>query len=119
MRSDESGEWIVDIPNPIRVSNGLKGISPEMQLIILDKFRLDLNVNGMNMFALEKAKWLGVGLAEYRFRKDPELLVRLFFFFSGKRVVVVLSAYNKKSDPSRNRQQREIAKAKALMSKHR
>jgi len=97
----------------------LDGLTDLQIATVLAYFRDDLADHGTEIFAQGKAKWLGGGLAEYRFRRNPELLVRLFFFLSGKRLVVVLSGYNKKRDPSDSRQQREISTARKLMRKYR
>ncbi|MGB2710827.1 MAG: hypothetical protein WBC33_04865 [Conexibacter sp.] len=75
-------------------------------------------------------KQLGDGLFEFRLRHDAaeilrslgkparseagheRILLRVFCHAYGDRIVLLLGGYDKGSDPSRTRQQREIAEAR-------
>jgi len=46
-----------------------------------------------------------------------KILVRVFCSFQGGKLIVLLSAYDKKSDDSPSRQREEIAKANRILSK--
>jgi hypothetical protein len=61
----------------------------------------------MHMFADERP-----GLAP-----DPEsILLRVFVHFHGRRVVLLLSGYDKQDDASKKRQEKEIAFARKCLS---
>ena len=45
---------------------------------------------------------------------DRSVLLRVFCTFHGDKIVLLYHGYNKKTDPSEKRQQREIAKARKL-----
>ena len=109
--------WKVEFVDFGALAKSLKKTGPAQIRESLRVLRLDLETNGLNVFASDKAKWLGGGLAEYRYRQDPSILIRLFFFVYGNRCFIVLSAYNKKRDSSHSRQQAEIAKARKIMDK--
>jgi putative component of toxin-antitoxin plasmid stabilization module len=55
------------------------------------------------------------GLFEFRISSGATL-VRVFFTFKRNHVMVLLGAYDKGSDPSRKRQQQEIAIARKRMA---
>ena len=48
-----------------------------------------------------------------------ERLLRIFLTFHGRRVILLLHGYNKGSDDSRHRQQREIREAKRRLKQWR
>ena len=45
---------------------------------------------------------------------DRSVLLRVFCTFHGNKIVLLYHGYNKKTDPSTKRQQREIQKARKL-----
>lgn len=82
-----------------------------------------------------KSEWgdpLGGGLYEFRIRQslhairtwgdstpsqaatgeDRKVLIRIFLAFHGSKIVLLFHGYDKKRDPSKKRQQKEIAKAR-------
>ena len=92
-----------------------------------------LQVYGIDICSGEWGKPLGEGLYEFRIRKslrtilvsagldapeaagtDRNVLLRVFCTFHGDKIVLLYHGYNKKTDPSAKRQQREIAKARKL-----
>lgn len=90
-----------------------------------------LTRHGPELCKTEWMKPLGDGLYEFRIRHDAteiaarfgqepstlparpaSILVRVFCHFYGDRVVLLLSGYDKGRDPSRKRQDKEIALAR-------
>ena len=61
-------------------------------------------------------KSLGQGLYEMRLRRNPGLLVRIFFCVEGN-VLVILSAYDKKAHDSPTYQNEQIRNARTLMKR--
>ena len=109
--------WTVEFIDFAAVTKALKKISVQERSVALRALVFDLETYGLTVFASDRAKWLGSGLAEFRYRKDPGVLLRFFFFIDGTRCFIVLSAYDKKREPSHSRQQAEIAKARKIMDK--
>lgn len=93
-----------------------------------------LQVRGIDVCAGEWGKPLGGGLYEFRIRRslqailkeagssipddlagiDRQVLLRVFCTFYGQRVVLSYSGYDKRKDPSRKRQDREVARARKI-----
>lgn len=92
-----------------------------------------LQICGIDICSGEWGKPLGDGLYEFRIRKslrtilanagldapeaaatDRSVLLRVFCTFHGDKIVLLYHGYNKKTDPSKKRQQREIAKARKI-----
>jgi hypothetical protein len=92
-----------------------------------------LQIYGIDICSGEWGKPLGEGLYEFRIRKslriilvsagldapgeagvDRSVLLRVFCTFHGDKIVLLHHGYNKKTDPSEKRQQREIAKARKI-----
>lgn len=91
--------------------------------------------NGMDLCRTEWMKALGEGVYEFRIRHDaPEIharfageasastptrvpiLLRVFCHFHGSKIALLLCGYDKGSDPSPKRQQKEIAKARTNLT---
>jgi len=95
--------------------------------------------HGLEVCRSEWGKQLGGGLAEFRLRHDereilarddvpesdlpkpsPEkILLRVFFHAHGKRVILLLSGYDKGARPSARHQHREIERARAHLKEWR
>ena len=94
-----------------------------------------LAVRGLELVRTEWLRALGEGLHEFRVRHDadeivhmvggevasgteaPEaVLLRVFVHFHGARVILLIGGYDKGSDPSERRQQREIRVARRLLT---
>jgi putative component of toxin-antitoxin plasmid stabilization module len=93
-----------------------------------------LEAHGIDICSGEWGKPLGEGLYEFRVRRslnailaeagaelpadlagtDRQVLLRVFCTFHGRKIVLLYSGYNKKTDTSEKRQQREIAKARKI-----
>jgi putative component of toxin-antitoxin plasmid stabilization module len=96
--------------------------------VIVLKAAIDfvLAEHGIDICRSNWGKPLGGGLYEFRVRKAPSdsgiagssrpVLLRLFCTFTGNQVVVLLGGYDKGREPSRGRQQKEINRARKLLS---
>ena len=90
-----------------------------------------LRAHGIDVCHTEYGRHLGHGLFEFRLRHDeaelrrrlrPDLpparaevasvLLRVLCHAYGSRIILLLAAYDKGADPSKRRQQREIATAR-------
>lgn len=91
-----------------------------------------LAVRGIDLVGTEWLKPLGQGLHEFRVRHSgleiahmfagesadhiprsgESVLLRVFVHFHGRRIILLLSGYDKGADPSSRRQRREIAAAR-------
>ncbi|MDP9259496.1 MAG: hypothetical protein M3Q31_23500 [Actinomycetota bacterium] len=92
-----------------------------------------LGTMGISVGGTQFGKQLGDGLCEFRLRYNlaelghrfegtvapadapdspEEILLRVFFHAYGDRIVLLLHGYDKGADPSKRRQQREIAEAR-------
>ena len=50
---------------------------------------------------------------------SEKILLRVFFCTAGRKIILLLSAYDKGRDDSESRQQREIARARNLLARYR
>lgn len=103
------------------------------QAVLLAAIEHVLQIYGIDICAGEWGKSLGAGLYEFRVRKslhtilenarvqlsrqpgdDQSVLLRVFCTFHGNKIVLLYHGYNKKTDSSEKRQQREIRRARKL-----
>jgi len=115
MESSAGVTWTVEFHDFEAVEKALKRLTVTQLAEAVIGLKTDLEVFGIDLFEFASARWLGGGLAEYRHRRSPDVLVRFFFCFRDGKCIVVLSAYDKKRSPSKNRQQLEIANARKIM----
>jgi hypothetical protein len=92
---------------------------------------------GLDVVETEYGKPLGGGLYEFRLRwtaaevrnkagrvsdpaaaKSENIKLRVFFCTAGRKIILLLSGYDKGRDTSGRRQDREIARARKLMTAH-
>ena len=111
---DSEVVWKVEFVDFPKFRKSLKRLSTKEFLGLLSTLTTDLSELGLSLFKSDKAKWLGNGLAEYRYRLDPNVLVRCFFVIQDEQIFLILSSYDKKRDSSAKRQQREIALAREI-----
>lgn len=78
----------------------------------------DLTLFGVDVTATPAGKWLGAGLAEYRYRQHPSVLVRVFIGFQPGRVIVVLGAYDKLRFTAKRYQSQQIARARKVLAEY-
>lgn len=74
-----------------------------------------LEAQGLNLLTTNRAKSLGHGLFELRIRRDPDVLVRIFFTLVHPSRLVIVGGYNKKRDSSEIKQRREIKAARKII----
>ena len=92
---------------------------------------------GLAVVETEFGKALGGGLYEFRLRwsagevqrkvegvsaetaaKAEKIMLRVFFCTSGRKIILLLSGYDKARDPGETRQGREISRARKLLAAH-
>lgn len=114
-------------------------LSVQKQAAFVAAVRLVLGRRGPSIVETEYGKALGDGLYELRVRwsaaeiqhkiaglpaeeigRAPEaILLRVFFCTAGRRIILLLSGYDKARDASTRRQEREIARARKLLTAYR
>jgi putative component of toxin-antitoxin plasmid stabilization module len=111
----------------------LLSLSEYEQAVLVAAIEYVLRVYGVNICEGEWGRPLGDGLYEFRVKKslgalldtagvdvlrrpgdDQKVLLRVFCAFHGNKIVLLYHGYDKKRDPSKKRQQREINKARKL-----
>jgi hypothetical protein len=110
-------------------------LSPTKKAAFLAAVEVVLTAQGINVASNEFGKALGGGLYELRIRQTateirqrvaglppdevdspPEaVLLRVFFCTAGRKIILLMSGYDKGANPSERRQNREIENARRLM----
>lgn len=113
-------------------------LAPYEQAVVEAALTTVLAVHGIAAFDGGWGKPLGGGLYEFRIQRSLEAIltlaqaerstdakararvsIRIFCTFHGDKIVLLLHGYDKGRDPSARRQQKEIAKARAMLKKWR
>lgn len=113
-------------------------LAPYEQAVAEAALTTVLAVHGISAFDGGWGKPLGGGLYEFRIQRSLEAIltlaggepptearagarvsIRIFCTFHGDKVVLLLHGYDKGRDPSARRQQKEIARARAMLTKWR
>ena len=111
-----------------------RGVDPYVQAVVDVVLTHVVEPRGIDLLGTSWCRSLGDGLFEIRVRQSLQavrsrgaapgtrpqtrtgdrrtVLLRLFVTFHGRRVVLLLHAYDKGRDPSERRQRREIARAR-------
>jgi putative component of toxin-antitoxin plasmid stabilization module len=116
------------------VETWMDGLSAQKYAALLAAINRRLAVEGMGLSGTPWLTPIGNGLYEFRIRisaaqiermygdadeklpaETEKILLRVFVTFYGNRVVLLLDGYDKATDPSEKRQQREIATAYKLL----
>jgi hypothetical protein len=115
----------------------LRGLSPIQRRAIGVAMAEILQAEGIGVCRGPYGKQLGDGLFEFRLRHDAaeilrslgkpfraepgseRVLLRVFCYAHGDRVILLLGGYDKGADPSRRRQQREIEIARSRLTDYR
>jgi len=127
--ADESGR------EPCRAWMGT--LTRQKRIALEEAIRLVLARRGLAVVETEFGKALGGGLYEFRLRwsaaevqrkvegvsaetaaKAEKIMLRVFFCTSGRKIILLLSGYDKARDPGKTRQGREIAQARRLLTAH-
>lgn len=113
-------------------------LAPYEQAVVEAALTTVLAVHGIAAFDGGWGKPLGGGLFEFRIQRSLESIltlagaepliearsgarvsIRIFCTFHGDKIVLLLHGYDKGRDPSARRQQKEIARARAMLKKWR
>lgn len=139
--ADASGGWAVEFYSddsgrePCR--EWAENLSPQKKAAFQAVLRLVLIPRGLDIVGSEYGKALGQGLYELRIRwtaaevahkvtgLDPaevgppeKILLRVFFCTAGRKIILLMSGYDKADDPSERRQNREIQRARKMITAH-
>ena len=104
--------WTIVFANRPDFDAFVKKLPDEHQEAVSEAIAVELANNGPAICNRSLGKALGGKLYEMRLRRNPEMLLRIFFGVHKNRVVVVLGGYDKKSDSSEKRQAKEIRDAR-------
>lgn len=124
--------WKIDVEGVFE--RNVKRFPQYEQAVLFAAVEHVLKPMGTDVCSTEWGKNLGQGLYEFRIRKSlnaileefarveedyvhpagsgRQVLLRAFFVVSGRQIILLLSAYDKRKDPSPKRQRREIARAR-------
>jgi len=137
--ADGSGNWTVEFyqddsgREPCR--EWAENLSSQKRAAFQAVLRLVLIPRGLDIVGSEYGKALGQGLYELRIRwtaaevahkitgLDPaevgppeKILLRVFFCTAGRKMILLMSGYDKADDPSERRQNREIQRARKMIT---
>ncbi|HXW87127.1 MAG TPA: hypothetical protein VEJ42_02610 [Streptosporangiaceae bacterium] len=137
--ADRSGSWTVEFyqddsgREPCR--EWAESLSSQKRAAFQAVLRLVLIPRGLDIVGSEYGKALGQGLYELRIRwtasevahkvsgldvaevGTPEkILLRVFFCTAGRKIILLMSGYDKADDPSERRQNREIQRARKMIT---
>jgi phage-related protein len=107
--------WTIELSSDDVLDSLFGEISQKQIQYIRDHALRRLKENGLNLLGTNHAKALSGGLYELRVRRDPELMVRIFFTLIHPSRLVIVGGYNKKRDPSDLKQRREIKAARRVI----
>ncbi|MSO27963.1 MAG: hypothetical protein EXQ60_07905 [Candidatus Nanopelagicales bacterium] len=98
----------------------LNDLSPSKRELVARFVSASIEVRGPMLLGTPLPKSLGSGLCELRIRGrltgvGQDALLRVFVHFHGSQQVLILGGYDKGRDPSKRRQQREIATARGRL----
>jgi putative component of toxin-antitoxin plasmid stabilization module len=128
------GQWTSETESAF--DRWFSSLGPYKQAVLSAAIENVLEVYGMDICSMEWGKNLGGGLYEFRIRQslhavmtfgnvdsakakpgeDQTVLLRVFITFHGEKVVLLMSGYDKGKDNSDKRQNKEIAKARSLLT---
>lgn len=106
--------WQVVFLNENKYLKLIAKFSRAQQKDTTEKLMTLLGVNGPGVISTGHGKALGKGLYEFKFESPPEILLRFFFVVRDQKVVLILSAYDKKANDSKTWQNRQILAARKL-----
>ena len=107
--------WIVEYANADCLRDLQRDTSRTQFDFVVEQMFGKLSEGGLNLLATHHVRSLSNGFFELRIRKDPELLVRIFFTLIHPSRLVVVGGYNKKRDSSDLKQRREIKLARQIV----
>lgn len=104
----------MEILDPKRIIRQLGKAPPQDLVVAVAQMVDELERYGIDLISVGKVKYISGGMYQFRQRYSSSLLLRAYFFVTGQRILVVVSAYNKQQDPTKKRQQAEIRRALKL-----
>jgi phage-related protein len=108
-------KWQVEILNEKAFERVLSRLTAKNRKLARLAILKTLTELGPDSVAVGKSKALGAGLYELKVSIPPEVLLRVFFTNIAGRVIVILSAYDKKSNDSVRWQNHQISIARRLL----
>jgi putative component of toxin-antitoxin plasmid stabilization module len=106
--------WQIEIHEAFDYASFLSDLSPQHALAVSMFIYQVAQLTDLKRAPKSWIKPLKAGLFEFRISSSGAL-VRVFFTYKKRRVIMLLGAYDKGSDPSKKRQQQEIAIARLRM----
>jgi hypothetical protein len=107
--------WEVVFLNYKKFEKAIQHFEPEMQLAIVRAVIEKLSFHGPGVAADSSGRALGKNLYELKLSMAGAVLLRAFFAVQPGRIVIVLSAYDKKKNDSKSWQNRQIQRARRLL----
>jgi hypothetical protein len=107
--------WTVEYAHADCLRSLQRELSSSQFDYVAEQLMLRLRESGLNLLATNHVRSLSHSLFELRIRRDPELLVRIFFTLIHPSRLVVVGGYNKKRDSSELKQRREIKAARQIV----
>ncbi len=115
----------------------MEKLPPTKRIALEMAIQLVLARRGLAVMETEFGKALGGGLYEFRLRwsadevrrkvgdvssgavgRPEKILLRAFFCTSGRKIILLLSGYDKAKEPGHRRQERAITQARKLQAAH-
>jgi len=113
----------------------MEKLGREQRIALETAIEVVLTERGLDVVETEYGKPLGGGLYEFRLRwtaaevrakagrvsdataaKSEKVMLRVFFCTAGRKIILLLSGYDKGKDQSDRRQSREITKARKILT---
>ena len=112
--------WEIRVHDRFDFEKFLGQFDESFGLYVFESVERHLGAHGSDLAGTKWSKALGGGLFEFRLASDGKSasgggLVRIFYCFEPGRVVLLLSAYDKKRASSKTKQNLEIRRARSRM----
>ena len=116
----QSDKWRIDLHEEFDLEAFLTTLGPPAAAYVVVYLREIVTDFSRSLAGTHAVRPLGGGLFELRLRAQLDssglkLLIRIFFAFRPGRRLFLLSAYDKGRDPTKQRQAKEIAKARKIL----
>jgi phage-related protein len=108
-------QWNVEYLDLVSFHKLLLRYRPAIRVKIALLIDTQLTVHGQDSVATGFSRPLGKGLYELKISLRPDVEMRVFFAARAGRKIIVLSAYDKKNNDSKNWQNGQIQLARALL----
>ena len=113
----DQGHWHIELHEDFDYERFLRSLDGRLAAALGEGIKQSLASQGAALAGTHKVKPLGDRLFEYRLRVASTVtpgggLIRVLFTYRKGRIILLLGAYDKLSDPSKKRQQAEISIAR-------